>query len=229
MHRRGRRPSLEWHHAFLPHEVEQIHLCYHRLQVDRELMRGTSGKLHEHTFNVELARVMATTDPRWLAHADEYILAERTGTLDRGRADILIDDPQIPAAAVESSFDPADADHDAKARLGRTMVRGGREILAVFAVHIPEECRAFSADAVFSNLKNGSQHVGYALHQKTLIRGTIRRWPAVRFIHGTVHDASNLIGSAAMPKEVIDAHAEDVSLLLKQAAVMLQSNLSAQI
>ena len=90
-------------------------------------MKRSKGNLHEHTFNIELGKVLAETDARWLAHADEYILAERTGTLDRGRADVLIDDPQMPAAAVETSFDPADADKDARGRLGQKTTRGGAE------------------------------------------------------------------------------------------------------
>ena len=80
-------------------------------------MTRPTGKLDEHAFNREFARVLAETDPRWLARANEYILAERTGTLDRGRADVLIDDPGMPAAAVETSFDSEDADRDARNRL----------------------------------------------------------------------------------------------------------------
>ena len=188
-------------------------------------MTRSTGKLHEHTFNSEFGKVLAATDARWLAHADEYILAERTGTLDRGRADVLIDDPRMPAAAVETSFDSMDADRDARDKLGRRTARGGRELLAVLAVQIPKECRDLSADAVFEGLKGGSQHIGYALHQKGLGAGTQRRWPAQGFIRGTVHDAGRLIAAAAMPKEVVDARAEGVALLVKQAAATLQSNL----
>ena len=191
-------------------------------------MQRSKGKLHEHTFNIEFGRALAETEARWLAHADEYILAERAGTLDRGRADVLIDDPQMPAAAVETSFDPADADRDARDRLGRKTTRGGREILAVLAVHIPEECRELSADAVSARLKGGLQHIGYALHQGGLSDGTPRRWPIKGFIQGTVHDASRLIASAAMPKEVVEARAEGVALLVKQAATTLQTSLHAR-
>ena len=191
-------------------------------------MKRSKGNLHEHTFNIELGKVLAETDARWLAHADEYILAERTGTLDRGRADVLIDDPQMPAAAVETSFDPADADKDARGRLGQKTTRGGRELLAVLAVHIPEECRELSAGAVFVKLSGGSQHIGYALHQGRVSDGTRRRWPATGFIQGTVHDASRLISSAAMPKEVVEARSESVAVLVRQAADTLQSNLHAR-
>ncbi len=99
----------------------------------------SAGRLHEHTFNIEFGKVLAETDARWRAHFDEYILPERSGTLSSGRADILIDDPQMPAAAIEASFNPADADRDAEARLGQNTTRGGRPLLAVLALHIPEE------------------------------------------------------------------------------------------
>ena len=188
----------------------------------------STGKLHEHTFNIAFGKVLAGTDARWLAHADEYILAERPGTLAPGRADVLIDDPQMPAAAVETSFDSADADRDAQDKLGQKTTQGGRALLAVLAVHIPEECRALSADAVFAKLKDESQHIGYALHQGGLSDGTTRRWPSKGFIQGTVHDASRLIAAAAMPKDVAEALAERVALLVKQAATTLQSTLNDQ-
>ena len=188
-------------------------------------MTRPTGKLDEHAFNREFARVLAETDPRWLARADEYVLAERTGTLDRGRADVLIDDPGMPAAAVETSFDSVDADRDARNRLGRRTARGGRELLASLAVHIPGECRDVPADAVRASLRDGTQQVGYALHQKGWSGGSRRRWPASGFIRGTVHDASRLIAEAAIPKEVADARADRVALLVKQAAATLRSKL----
>ena len=185
----------------------------------------SAGRLHEHTFNIEFGKVLAETEPRWRAHSDEYILAERPGTLSSGRADILIDDPQMPAAAIEASFNPADADRDAQARLGQKTTRGGRPLLAVLALHIPEEYSGLSADALSEKLKDGSQQIGYALHQSGLGDADNRRWPAEGFIQGTVHDASRLIAAAAMPNEVIYARSEEVAQLVKQAAETLKSNL----
>ena len=125
----------------------------------------STGRLHEHTFNIQFGKVLAETEARWRAHSDEYILAERPGTLSSGRADILIDDPQMPAAAIEASFNSADADRDAQARLGQNTTRGGRPLLAVLAVHIPEEYKGLSAESAYVKLKDRSQQIGYALHQ----------------------------------------------------------------
>ena len=190
-----------------------------------KIVERSRGKLDEHAFNIEFGKALAETVARWLAHADEYILAERPGILDGGRADILIDDPQMPAAAIETSFDPEDADQDARSRLGCKTTRGGRAILAVLAVHIPDECRALSADALCATLKSGTQQIGYALHQSGLSQGTARRWPTEGYIQGKVHDASRLIASAAMPREMVDSCARDVARLVKQAAYTLQSHL----
>ena len=186
----------------------------------------SAGRLHEHTFNIEFGKVLAETDARWCAHSDEYILAERPGTLSSGRADVLIDDPQMPAAAIEASYNPADADRDAQARLGQNTTRGGRPLLAVLALHIPEEYKGLSADSVYVKLKDRSQQIGYALHQSGLGDADNRRWPAEGFIQGTVHDASRLIATAAMPNEVIDARSEEVAQLIKQAAETLKSTLN---
>ena len=184
------------------------------------------GRLHEHTFNIGFGQVLAEAEPRWLAHSEEYILAERPGALDSGRADILIDDPQMPAAAIEASFNPADADRDAQERLGQNTTRGGRPLLAVLAVHIPEECREFSAGSVYAKLKDGSQLIRYALHQSGLSDGPKRRWPVEGFIRGTVHDARRLIAAAAMPNEVVEARAAEVAQLVMQAAETLKSTLN---
>ena len=185
----------------------------------------STGRLHEHTFNIEFGKVLAETEARWLVHSDEYILAERTGTLSSGRADVLIDDPQMPAAAIEASFNPADADRDARDKLGRNTTRGGRTLLAVLAVHIPGEYKELSAGSVYAKLKDESMQVGYALHQSRLGDADSRRWPAKGFIQGTVHDASRLIASAAMPNEVVEAHSAEVAELVKQAAETLKSSL----
>ena len=189
------------------------------------LGQQSTGHLHEHTFNIEFGKVLAETEARWIVHSDEYILAERTGTLSSGRADILIDDPQMPAAAIETSFNAANADKDAQDRLGQKTTRGGRPLLAVLAVHIPEEYREFSADSVYAKLKDGSQQIAYALHQSGLSDGTKRRWPPKGFIQGTVHDARRLIAAAAMPNEVVEAHSAEVAGLVKQAAETLKSSL----
>ena len=185
----------------------------------------SAGRLHEHTFNIEFGKVLAETEARWHAHTGEYILAERSGTLSSGRADILIDDPQMPAAAIEASFNPADADRDARDKLGRITKHGGRPLLAVLAVHIPEEYREFSADSVYAKLKDGSKQIGYALHQSGFGDADNRRWPASGFIQGTVHDASRLIAAAAMPNEVVEAHSAEVAELVKQAAETLNTSL----
>ena len=188
-------------------------------------MKRSKEELREHRFNLEFGKALAETDARWHAHADQYILTERSGSLDSGRADVLIDDPQMPAAAIETAFDAADADKDARNKLGCKTTRGGREVLAVLAVQIPEECRELSADAVCPKLTSGMQQIRYALHQGGLSKGVFRRWPSEGFIRGTVHDASRLIASAAMPKEILDSRANDVATLVKQAAHRLQSHL----
>lgn len=190
------------------------------------LRNSTYGRLREHTFNFELAKALAHSNARWHAHADEYILAERPETLEHGRVDILIEDPQLPAAAIEASFDAADADRDAQAKLGRTTTSTARTVMAVLAVHIPDECRHLSARTVGARLRSGHQFIGYALHQLGTSDGTRRRWPAAGFIQGSVHDAACLISAAAMPKEFIESRAESVARLVKGSASILNSRLS---
>ncbi len=188
-------------------------------------MSHTHGRLHEHTFNLELAKALTHSNARWHAHADEYILPERPGTLDHGRADILIEDPQMPAAAIEASFDATDADRDAQAKLGRTTTKTARTVRAVLAVHIPEKWRDLAGSTVGVRLKTGRQPIGYALHQLGTSDETRRRWPASGFIQGSVHDAGCLIVAAAMPREFIESRAEAVAQLVEGSASVLNSRL----
>ena len=110
-------------------------------------MTQSQGKLDELTFNIGLGKAPAEANARWRAKADEHTLAERAGTLDRDRAEVLIDDPTMPATAVEAPFNSSGADKGAQDKLERNTSRDGRELLAVLAVYIPAECRGLSAEA----------------------------------------------------------------------------------
>ncbi len=117
---------------------------------------------------------------------------------------------------VECSFDQADANRDAQARLGLKTKTGHREVLAAIAVHVPEQFR--SSISPKDDLVAGTQ-IGFALYQK--IDETNRRWPDKGFVSGQARDLATLVTAASLPKEKIEQAANNVATLIDEAAACL--------
>ena len=110
----------------------------------------------------------------------------------------MIVDPRSPPLVIECSYDPADADKDAKARLGSIVRNGNREIKTAASVHIPQEFRTGSSSTK-DDLIDGAE-IRFALHQKSNDDST-RRWPSSGFITGKTRDLAALLSAASLPKE----------------------------
>ena len=186
-----------------------------------------SGRQIEESFNLALGEALRETTARWRGRAD-VVLVERgrllSGSASGKRPDILVLDPEFPPVVVETSFDAADADKDAIARLGVGVRRGNRQIRTAVAVHIPERYRRLDRESSFEDLKNGAR-IRYALHQARPkdIAPSSRRWPSVGFLQGGVSDLAALLSAAAMPKEEIERVAATVAEFVDGAADGLDS------
>ena len=193
------------------------------------------GRSIEEQFNLALGEALRDTAARWRA-APGLILVEKTGMLSgRGNAgkrpDILVLDRYAPPVAVECSFDGADADRDAAARLGARLKLGRLQIRTAAAVHVPDLYRTHALDAAAAALKSGAR-IRYALHQSVADSGseraaarTIRRWPARGFLEGAVRDLAALLSAAALPKEETERVAGEVAMLVDEAADGLEATL----
>lgn len=193
------------------------------------------GRSIEEQFNLALGEVLRETTARWRA-SPSLILIEQTGTLSgRGNAgkrpDILVLDHHTPPVVVECSFDGADADSDAIARLGARVRIGRLQIRTAVSVHIPELFRTHELRSTIDALTNGA-HIRYALHQlvadlnsEQAASDSFRRWPVAGFLEGSVNDLALLLSAAALPKEDIEQVADEVAMLVDEAADGLEAAL----
>ncbi len=196
-------------------------------------MAGT-GRTVEETFNLALGEALRRTAARW-RETPAFVRVEETASLASGaakRPDILVLDDISPPVAVECSFDGADADRDAVARLGESTTAGGLRISTAVAVFVPERYRRMDFAAIQAALSGGGP-IGYALHQRLPpghgpegAEGR-RRWPGDGFLDGTVRDLAALLPAAALPKEEIEELSEEIALLVKGAASGLRLALPA--
>jgi len=188
------------------------------------------GRAIEETFNQALGAVLREAAARWRA-APDAVRVEETRTLaGRGargmRPDILVVEKGAPPVVVECSFDGADADADAIARLGRRTAQGGLEIKTAVAARIPPANRLRSQAEIRRALAGG-ELIHYALHQKIADGDAARRrWPLKGFLAGRVHDLAALLPAAALPREDVEEVAREVAELVDQAAGRLEWALS---
>lgn len=191
-----------------------------RWQADRSTVQrsdGTGGgKPREETFNIALGEVLQNSTAQWRANPS-LVWTEHTDVSQynkRKRPDILIVDPRSPPLAIECSYGAADANKDAKERLGLP-VTGHGEIKTAISLHIPESFRRLSSASARDALNNGTP-IRYAIHQR--VDDGVRRWPEAGFIEGSVQDLAALLATTSLPKEDIERTAREVAALIDEAA-----------
>ena len=174
------------------------------------------GHVREEVFNVALGEALRSATP-------SPVHVERTGVLSGSgnsgkRPDILIVDDRAPPSVIECSYDAADADKDAVARLGAFVKEGHREIKTSVSLHIPSSFQL--RDANKEDLIAGA-NIRFAIYQKAEVAP--RRWPKNGFVEGDVWSLATLLSAASLPKEDIEAVAENVAILVDEAASVLEA------
>ena len=174
------------------------------------------GHIREEVFNIALGEALRSATP-------SPVHVERTGVLSGAensgkRPDILIVDRRAPPSVIECSYDAADADKDARARLGNFVKNGHREIKTSVSLHIPSSFQ--STDARPEDLIAGA-NIRFAIYQKA--EAAPRRWPAKGFVEGDVWSLATLLSAASLPKEDIERVADKVAKLVDEAAEVLDA------
>lgn len=186
----------------------------------------------EITFNQALGDALRRTRQKW-RDSVSVIQVEMINVLVENRAhrpDILVCDLDRRPVVIETSFDGADADLDARNRLGATTTDRGLRILTSISVFVDPKFREMaSLHEITRSLLQGAS-VSYALHQLKSEGDTetLSRWPNAGFITGTVQDLGNLITAEALPKESVETIAQEVALKLRQAASRVEGRLSKE-
>ena len=194
-----------------------------QIEGQRSARRG-GGRASERLFNEALARALRQTSARWKGSPDDWFLVERTNTLEESASlcpDILLCDEELPPLVIETSYQGADADADAKARLGQKTASEGLEINAALAVWIPARFRNLSTRESTEALRASTHALKYALFQRLSSAGDPRRFPAAGYLEGTVFDLSALLAAAVLPKEWVDVETGEVAKMVEQAAARL--------
>ena len=186
----------------------------------------------EEAFNFGLAEALCQTNRRWYS-GNRAPSAEQTRTIaesDAKHPDVLLLDEQSPPIVVECSYDASDAHNDACARLGLHTQVGYQEIRTACAVHIPARYRSFTPNEVTAELLSGEE-LSYALHQKVVPEdggaAPSLCWPSDGFAAGTVWHLASFLSAAALPKEYVEAVADDVAELVDYAAQGLELELTS--
>lgn len=186
----------------------------------------------EFTFNSALGHALERSSARWQRESVE-IKVEETQVLagpdsKAKQPDILICDPLSPPIVIETSFSGSDADKDAQARLGERAVCAPEPIHTAISVAIDDRFRKLKRDEIVNALVGGAS-LSYAVFQQTSDSADTphnRRWPTSGFISGTVYDLSRLLPAASLPKERIEAVADEVADRINDAADLLEAALT---
>ena len=192
--------------------------------------RKTKGKTTEETFNQALGAALCRTAASW---REGTVHVEETNWLEEGRGtriDILIADPSLPYVAIETSFQPNDANSDAIKRLGKKIKKNAYEIRTALSVYIPDGYREKNLEHIRSDLCKEAP-IDYALYQMlpaTEHGSSFLRWPESGFLRGSVYDLSRFLQAAVMSKEFVEKVADEVAEMVNQAVCRLRKELSTK-
>ncbi len=171
----------------------------------------TFGNEHEQSYNKALGEALRLVSPL-------LFQTENSGALvgSAKRPDILVTGGRMPPVIIECSYDQADADKDAIAKLGAVVKESLREVKTCVAVHVPAKYREM--EAVREHFTQ-DECIYYAVHQQGKEK---RRWPARGYVPGSVRDMATLVSAAATPKEEIQRVATKVANLVDNSAHLLK-------
>ena len=164
----------------------------------------TSGT-HEQTLNVALGEVLDGLRRSWKARS------ERTGhvLVEGGRPDILVEEASGWPVVIEAErSNHAEAEADAKARLGRTVSQTGRQIETAIALVYPTELHSLDGPDLRDAVRR-TEGLEYALYTRR-DGDAPDRLPTEGWIRGGVRDLAMLAHRAAAPPPRIEALANEL-------------------
>ena len=187
------------------------------------MTRKKHGNEHEQSFTKPLGEALRMV----MQSRNEplNVQTENTGVFVEDeylkRPDMLIIDDRLPPIVIECSYEKADADKDADARLCSKTKAGRRVVQTCIAIHVPEETFK-SKEAMREDFLDGAEF-GFAVHQRLNKNSEPRRWPERGFVKGDVRDLATLISAVSLPKENIEEVADKVAKLVNDSADLLDA------
>lgn len=186
--------------------------------------------LHEATFNIHLAQALRNRRVSWRKDQDT-IVAERTGVVSGCqslRIDILIQPETSYPVAIETEVD-SDPSADAITRLGLSIQRSSRPVMAAVGVRVPADVRNWADNEVVQRLSitgiDGSPFVmEYAVFSLGRNQEPIR-WPEDGWISGTVSDIADICEAIAIPQYMLTDITQEIATGIHGVAYDLQREL----
>ena len=184
----------------------------------------------EHTLNTALAACLRNRSPAW--RQPNALTAEDLGALEgSGRPDILADAGSGAPVVIETEFAPArTVEQDARSRLGRLTVRGGRIENAV-AVRMPTALRVVPPEGLVDQVARASYTFAVlsADAPKAETKGVESGWtrfPAEGWIEGGVDDLAGLVEILEVSERAVAASTDILQTAVRHAAGQLARDLT---
>ena len=160
---------------------------------------------HEQTLNIALGEVLNGLRRSWDARS------ERIGNIlkEGGRPDILVEEASGWPVVIEAERSShAGAEGDAKARLGLTVAKTGRQIETAIALVYPAELHSLDGPKLREAVRR-TESLEYALYTRQETDEP-DRLPTEGWIKGGVRDLAMLVQRAAVPPPRIEALATEL-------------------
>lgn len=171
----------------------------------------------EHTVNDAIAHALRQTRHSW--RSSDVVRSENTGNItgNNKRPDILVIEPGVSPLVIENEFLPAaNAEVEARSRLGETLKENGRRLLSSIAVRTPQRFKDLFGTELAAEIAS-AEDLEFALFTGDDPVDCVR-WPELGWIGGSVADLSILAQAATVPPAIVEAAADKLMMGVSQAA-----------
>lgn len=172
----------------------------------------------ERSFNLALARVLRTKNPRWR----DTLTAEQLQTLKGGGTpDGLLQNPRGSVVVVETEYVPArTVETEAIDRLGRELRDSGVAIEQCVAVRVPDYLKHVPQHDLDTQTEDATYE--YCLFSETDSADSPMRWPADGWISGTINDLALLIETASISERIVAQSLDILEHGISETAIQLR-------
>lgn len=178
----------------------------------------TRTRIHEQSLNEALGEVIESLAQVWAEpEGPPKVDAERVGLVEGGRrADVLVHDLRRTPIAIETSFDPRDAERDALAKLGLTVREQGDRIETTLAIHWPQGWEGVASAKAARKRLEQEEEFWCALYREKETNPF--RFPEEGWITTNARELASDLWAVGLSEERIEKLSEEVAKRLTEAA-----------
>ena len=175
----------------------------------------------EPTFNLALAEVLRTKNPRW-QDIGELLGAEQLDVLlEGGKPDIFVDHPEGAPVVIETEYMPArTVELEAQSRLNKTTKGTGKTIEQAIALRAPESLREVPQSKLIAAVQ--TTVFEYCLYSVSTSLHEGDRWPTSGWLRGNANDLAQLIETASVSERAVATSLKTLEHGIRAASGRLQ-------